>query len=69
MRIAHRIAGVGKTYGFGELGDVAREAETAISAYRTQRGSPELRAVSIARINRLARIIEDICSNPTTCPA
>jgi len=69
MRIAHRLAGTSGTFGFTELGDVAREAENAIVAYRADRGSQELRAASIARIKRLSWHIAEVCSNPTTCPA
>jgi len=69
MRIAHRIAGVGKTFGFEDLGDVARDAETAISDYRSRRGSPELRAESVAQINVLTGMIEHICAGHDTCLA
>lgn len=69
MRIAHRLSGTSKTFGFSALGDAARDAENAINAYRADRGSQELRAASIARINRLSWHIAEICSNPTTCPA
>ncbi|MBV7407486.1 response regulator [Maritimibacter sp. DP1N21-5] len=58
MFIAHRIAGVGKTLGFPELGAVARQTEAALAAYRQELGSPELRKASVTRTDHLARVVE-----------
>ncbi len=66
--IAHRIAGVGKTLGFADLGDAARQAEEAIVAYKLERSS-DLRKTSVARICNLARLIEVICADEDNCPA
>jgi len=66
--IAHRIAGVGKTLGFADLGDAARQTEAAIAAYKLER-SPDLRRISISRICDLARLIEGICVDQDNCPA
>ena len=66
--IAHRIAGVGKTSGFADLGDAARHAEAAIVAYKLER-SPELRKTSISRVCKLSRLIEVICTDKDNCPA
>lgn len=64
---AHRIAGVGKTLGFPELGEAARRTETAIVAYKQEFGSVELRSVFYLRICQLASIIEAICADHDEC--
>ena len=66
--IAHRIAGVGKTLGFADLGDAARQTEAAIVAYKLERTS-DLRKTSISRICNLAGLIEGICTDTDNCPA
>lgn len=66
---AHRIAGVGKTLGFGELGDAARKAEVAISAYQKNFGSAERYRRYQSRICQLARMIEAICADHDGFPA
>ena len=66
--IAHRIAGVGKTLGFADLGDAARQAEAAIVAYKLERSS-DLRNTSVSRICKLAGLIEIICADQDNCPA
>lgn len=63
MLAANRIGGVGHTLGFGDLGDAAHRAETAILAYKKQTGSAERRRVFRSRIRRLARMIEAICAD------
>jgi len=67
MFAAHRIAGVGKTLGFPELGEAALRTEAAIAAYKKEFGSVELRSVFYSRICHLARIIEAICANQDEC--
>lgn len=59
--VAHRIAGVAKTLGFADLGDMARQAEAAITAYK-QETSHELRQVAIVRICTLMGLIEATCA-------
>lgn len=65
--VAHRIAGVGKTLGFADLGDQARQTEAAISAYKQDR-TQELRNSAIRRICGLMGVIESICDQ-YDCPA
>ncbi|SMH53258.1 Hpt domain-containing protein [Maritimibacter sp. HL-12] len=67
MFVAHRIAGVGKTLGFAELGEAARRAEVAIAAYEKDLGSAERHSVCHARICQLASIIEAICADHDDC--
>jgi len=67
MFAAHRIAGVGKTLGFPELGEAARRTEGAIAAYKKEFGSAELRSVFYSRICQLAGIIEAICADHDEC--
>lgn len=59
--VAHRIAGVGKTLGFADLGDMARQAEAAIAAYK-QQSSAEMREAAISRICLLMGLIESTCA-------
>ncbi|HGG63875.1 MAG TPA: hypothetical protein ENK34_04795 [Rhodobacteraceae bacterium] len=67
MFIAHRIAGVGKTLGFPDLGDSARQTETAIAAYRCEQDSTVLRDISFSKIRHLAGLIEAICAAHGKC--
>ena len=60
--ITHRIAGVGKTLGFPDLGDSARQTETAIAAYRRENDSTALRDVSCSQIRHLTGLIKAICA-------
>ena len=66
--VAHRIAGVGKTLGFADLGDQARQAEAAITAYKLESTS-DLRQIAIARICNLMRLIENTCAEHEDCQA
>ena len=66
--IAHRISGVGKTLGFGDLGDAARQTEAAITAWKLER-TQERKKTSISRICNLAGLIEEICANDDDCHA
>ncbi len=66
--VAHRIAGVGKTLGFADLGDAARQTEAAIAAYKLDR-SQDLRNRSISRICTLAGLIETVCTENEECRA
>ena len=64
--VAHRIAGVGKTLGFAELGDHARQAEAAISAYKLE-STADLRHTAILRVCKLVRQIEATCAEHEGC--
>ncbi len=64
--VAHRIAGVGKTLGFTELGDQARQTEAAITAYKVER-TPALRETAVGRVCRLVGQIESVCAEHD-CP-
>lgn len=66
--VAHRIAGVGKTLGFADLGDHARQAEAAITAYKRESTS-DLRKAAIARVCNLVRLIETTCAEHEDCQA
>lgn len=66
--VAHRIAGVGKTLGFADLGDQARQAEAAITAYKLE-SSSDLRKTAIARVCALVRLIEVTCAEHEDCRA
>lgn len=66
--VAHRIAGVGKTLGFADLGDHARQAEAAITAYKLESTS-DLRKTAIARVCTLVRLIEATCAEHEDCRA
>jgi len=59
--IAHRIAGVGKTLGFADLGDTARQAEAAIAAYKLE-STADMRHAAVSRICKLMGLIETICA-------
>ncbi len=61
--IAHRIAGVGKTFGYAALGDAARATENAILAWK-QEQSDELRRAAVAKVCNLADRIDAICDDP-----
>lgn len=67
MFVAHRIAGVGKTLGYPELGEAARRAEAAIAAYEKELGSAEQRSVCHTLLCQLASIIEAICADHDDC--
>ena len=66
--VAHRIAGVGKTLGFADLGDIARQAEAAITAYKLE-SSADLHQLAVARICQLTGLIETTCADQDDCPA
>lgn len=66
--VAHRIAGLGKTLGFADLGDTARSAEAAITAYKLER-TTELRQTAISRICKLSGMIEATCAEHGHCTA
>lgn len=63
MFVAHRIAGVGQTLGFPDLGELARQTETAIAACQREQDSAALRDVSCSQIRRLADLIKAICAD------
>lgn len=64
--VAHRIAGVGKTLGFADLGEMARQAEAAIMAYKKDK-SADLRRTAISRICLLMGLIEATCAEHKGC--
>jgi len=66
--IAHRIAGVGKTLGYADLGEAARQTETAILTWKRER-SQEARKATVSRICDLAGLIETICDDEGSCYA
>ena len=66
--VAHRIAGVGKTRGFADLGDTARQAEAAITAYKLE-SSADLRQAAVSRICKLMGLIETTCAENDDCRA
>lgn len=66
--VAHRIAGVGKTLGFADLGDHARQAEAAITAYKIE-STPDLRKTAIAQVCALVRLIEITSAEHEDCRA
>ena len=66
--VAHRIAGVGKTLGFADLGDTARQAEAAITAYKLE-STADLRQAAISRICKLMGLIEATCAEHEDCRA
>lgn len=66
--VAHRIAGVGETLGFPDLGASARQTEAAITAYKLER-SADLRQTAISRICTLSGLIDLTCAELGDCPA
>lgn len=56
--IAHRIAGLGLTLGFGELGDTARQTEAAIMAFRKDQSADRCQAAFLQ--------IAELCSSIDT---
>lgn len=59
--VSHRIAGVARTFGFAELGEVARRTESNLAAYRDDQALVELEMVS-ARIAQLIKAIDKVCA-------
>lgn len=66
--VAHRISGVGRTLGFSDLGDAARQTEAAIAAFKRERTGAR-REAAIARVCGLAGLIEEICASGENCNA
>lgn len=66
--VAHRISGVGRTLGFSDLGDAARQTEAAIAAFKRER-TRDMRDVAAARVCGLVGLIEEICAAGENCRA
>lgn len=61
MNIAHRIAGVARTFGFEDLGQCAQSAEAKIMAFLTESHTPQASETAVLQICDLAEKIADIC--------
>ncbi len=54
--------------GFADLGDTARQAEAAITAYKLE-STADLRQAAVSRICKLMGLIETTCAENDDCRA